>query len=122
MISEVATVVQRRIQGEGEGEPPGKAASPEETLRLLGELRSLGMTDEQFGRLHPKRGETIDRHLKYVAERKTFNSGSVNERVNLRLQLCSKFLRARERQTSSETMQQFMDRCVDDAAREIPIH
>lgn len=122
MISEVATVAQQRIQGESDGEPPGKAASPQETLRLLGELKSLGMTNGQFRRLHPKHGETIDSHLAYVAEREAFNSGSVNELVSLRLQLCSKLLRARGRRTSSETMQQFMDRCVDDAAREIPIH
>lgn len=121
MISEISVMVRRRLQGDEEAAASLEPASPEGTVRLLDELVKLGLTDEQFRQLHPKPGETINRHLAYVGGRDAFRAGSINPLVNHRLQLCLGFLRDRALQPSSDTRQQLLDRCVDDAARAIPI-
>lgn len=122
MLSEIAAVVQRRVQGEVSSAPSLEPATPEGTVRVLDELVNAGLTEEQFKRLHPKPGETIKRHLSYVAGRNVFRAGSMNVLVNHRLQLCLGFLRDRARPSSPDSAQpSILDRCVDDAARAIPI-
>lgn len=122
MLSEIAAVVQCRVHGEANMTQSLEPATPEGTKRILGELEQSGLTDEQFKRLHPKPGETIKRHLSYVGARDTFHAGSMNALVNHRLQLCRRFLREREQESSHEAAQpSLLDSCVDDAARAIPI-
>lgn len=101
--------------------PPLAPASPGGTREFLETLQGAGLTDEQFGRIHPKYGETIERHLDYVRGRAMFRSGSQNVLVNQRLQICVALLRDHVGQALENVDQSLMDRCVAEAVRAIPI-
>ena len=96
-------------------------ASPDGTREFLETLQGAGLTDEQFKRIHPKYGETIQRHLSYVRGRDGFRAGSQNVLVNHRLQVCLALLRDHVGQVLENVDQALMDRCVAEAVRAIPI-
>ncbi|MBN8443174.1 MAG: MerR family transcriptional regulator [Thauera sp.] len=133
-LEEIATMLQRRSHDEPikiapieptspprPVVPPLAPASPAGTSKLLDILQGAGLTDEQFRRMHPKYGETIKRHLSYVSGIDVFRAGSQNVLVNHRLQVCLYLLRDQAGQALANVDQSLMDRCVEEAARAIPL-
>lgn len=91
LSSRVADFV-RGLEEESPVMPRFETASPASSLRLLTVLQKAGLDNAAFRRIHPKQGETIDRHLRYLERTRTFQANSTNVYINHRLQLCEKYL------------------------------
>jgi hypothetical protein len=121
LVPRLAEVLQRG-KGPATPEVSGLAwATPQGSREAIEELRKLGMDARHFSMLHPKPGETIQKHLAYLQERTAFRAGSTNVLINHRLQLCLSFLKDSSRVQGQDTPRQRMDTAVKYAMEAVPI-
>lgn len=121
LVPRIAEVLQAN-ESPHTGEVSGLAwATPKGSQEAIEELRKLGMEAHHFSKLHPKPGETMQKHLAYLQDRTAFRVGSTNVLINHRLQLCVAFLKDATRAAAKETPEQQMDAAVEYAVDAVPI-
>lgn len=101
LSSQVADFV-RSLEQKSLKVPRFEPATPASSMRLLSALQEAGLDNVAFRQIHPKQGETIERHLRYLERTRTFQANSPNVYINHRLQLCEQY--AKEAQKSGRSI------------------